>query len=101
MFINYFLKPFSPHLTIYQIQKSSFISIAHRISILITFMSLILWILFYICFVNFFLYDLLILPKILYFFWKCLYLFSFTISFFHFINGLKIIFLKFNFYQKL
>lgn len=97
----YILKPFSPHLLIYSNQFfSSFFSIFHRIS------SIFLLYFFYILLnllnfsLNIYFLNIIILFKLFYFTYLFLIFVLFKISFFHLINGLKLIFLNFNYFKK-
>ncbi len=96
----YILKPFSPNLLIYKNQLfSSFYSIFHRISALILFIYLIVLINIYLFSLNVYLFNLLILSKLVYFIFSFFHFFILKISFFHILNGLKMIFYNFNYLE--
>nr|QUJ09431.1 succinate dehydrogenase subunit 3 [Neorhodomela munita] len=87
----YLNKPFSPHITIYNIQTSSLVSILHRIAAILLLILFIYVLFVYEFCLNIFYYDSLILYKLTYvLFLFFTYFFTFF-SFFHFINGWKII----------
>nr|YP_010620175.1 Succinate dehydrogenase subunit 3 [Gredgaria maugeana]WAX04211.1 Succinate dehydrogenase subunit 3 [Gredgaria maugeana] len=99
MFFYYVIKPFSPHLTIYKNQLSSFFSILHRLAAITLLIFLICLTNFYLITFNIFVYNFLFLNKFFYFLFLFFIYFSIKLGFFHLINGLKGISISFLYLQ--
>nr|YP_011017760.1 succinate dehydrogenase subunit 3 [Polysiphonia morrowii]WQF69606.1 succinate dehydrogenase subunit 3 [Polysiphonia morrowii] len=100
MFLNYLLKPFSPHLTIYNIQSSSFFSIFQRITGIIFLFFIYYILIFYLVFLNIYLIKYIFCGKLLNILFSFSKNFFFILIIFHIINGLKIILWNFNYLIK-
>lgn len=100
MFLNYLLKPFSPHLTIYNIQYSSFFSIFHRITGIIFLFFIYYIFIFYSIFLNIYLLKYIFYGKLLNILFSFFKNFFYILIIFHIINGLKIILWNFNYLIK-
>ena len=99
-FMNYLIKPFSPHLLIYNIQISSVSSILHRISSIFLLFSFLIYLLIYFLCLNIFLYDYLIFCKLIFLLFSFLIYFLLKISLFHILNGLKIVLWHLNYLKE-
>nr|YP_010620014.1 Succinate dehydrogenase subunit 3 [Symphyocladiella dendroidea]WAX04027.1 Succinate dehydrogenase subunit 3 [Symphyocladiella dendroidea] len=95
----YSLKPFSPHLTIYLNQLSSIFSIIHRFSALFIIILFFCFICFYMFLFNLFFFNCIIFNYLLFLLFSFCYFFILKLGTFHLLNGLKIIFWNFTYFQ--
>nr|WAX04119.1 Succinate dehydrogenase subunit 3 [Polysiphonia sp.] len=91
-FPTFLNRPFSPHLTVYAFQLSSFVSISHRLIAILLLFLLFITFFIYSQILNFWFYKYLIFNKVIFILIYFLFCFSIKLSIFHFLNGIRIIF---------